>query len=109
MARTKKGRNPFTPKKSLCAMKKDINKGFDRSKILFFYFKNLGHLIWDFRVKKRKEGIFHASTTVEENSKEDAPEEKETRREYYLISALYGSLITEEYIWLIDSGASKHM
>ena len=34
MERTKKGRNPFTPKKSLHAKKKETNKGFEKSKIL---------------------------------------------------------------------------
>ena len=91
-ARTKKGRNPFSPKKSLCAKKKEINKGFEKSKILCFYCQNMGHFIWDCRVKKIKEGRFHASIVVKENSKEDAPEEKETRREYYLVYTLYISL-----------------
>ena len=36
-------------------------------------------------------------------------EEKETRREYYLVSALSGSIIIGEDTWKIDSGASKHM
>ena len=59
-------------------------------------------------MKKRKEGRFHDSTAIEETFKGDAPEEKETRREYYLISSLSESLITREYTWLIDSDASNH-
>ena len=58
-------------------------------------------------MRKRKQGIIYASTILEETSKEDVPEEKETRREYYLVSALSRSLITREDTWLIDSGASK--
>ena len=108
-AKTKKGRKPFAPKKSLHTKKKEIDKGFDKSKLLCFYCQKLGHFIRDCHVKKRKEGRFHASTAVEETSKEDAPKEKETRREYYLVSALFGSLITGEDTWLIDIGASKHM
>ena len=109
MERTKKGRNPFAPKKSLHAKKKEINKGFDKSKLLCFCCQKSGHFIQDCHVKKRKEGRFYASATVEENSKEDAPKEKETRREYYLVSVLSGSLITREDTWLIDNGASNHM
>ena len=60
-------------------------------------------------MKKRKEGIFHASTIVEENSKEYEPNDKETRREYYLISSLSGSLIIGEDTYLIDNDASNHM
>ena len=69
----------------------------------------MGHFIGDCHVKKRKEGIFHASTVVDENSKEDAPEEKETRREYYLVHALSGYLITGEDTWIIYSGSSNHI
>ena len=75
----------------------------------FFYCQNLRHFIRDCCVKKIKEGIFHASTIVEEYFKEDAPKEKETRREHHLISALSRSLIMREDTWMIDSGASKHM
>ena len=93
-ARSKKGRKTFSPKNSLGEKKKETNKGFEKSKILYLYCKNPRQFVRDCHVRERKEGIFHASTTVEENSKEDAPEEKETRREYYLISSLSVSLIT---------------
>ena len=88
IARTKKGRRPFAPKKSLHAKKKEINKGFEKSKLLCFYCQKSRHFIQDCCVKKRKEWSFHASTIVKENSKEDTPEGKERRREYYLVSAL---------------------
>ena len=52
-----------------------------------FLLSKSGTIYMGFPVKKSKEGIFHASKVVEENSKEDAPEEKETTREYYLVSA----------------------
>ena len=63
--RTNEGRKPFSPKKLFLAKKKDITKGFDKSKILCYYFKKLGHFAWNFNTRKRREGIFHASTTVE--------------------------------------------
>ena len=56
--------------------------------------------------KRRNISCFHHH---EETSKEDALEEKETRREYCLISSLSVSLITREYTWMIDNGASKNM
>ena len=59
-------------------------------------------------MRKIKEGRVHDYTSVEETSK-DAPEEKETRSEYYRVSALSIYLIIGEYTWLIDSGASKHI
>ena len=65
--------------------------------------------MWDCRLKKRKEGIFHASIVVEDNSKEGAPEQKETKREYCLVFSLLGYLIIGEYTWMIDGGASKHI
>jgi hypothetical protein len=34
---------------------------------------------------------------------------QETRREYYLISTLFGSLTNGVESWLVDSGASRHM
>ena len=48
---------------------------------------------------------FHTSTTIEyETPQKNAPEEKETRREYYLFSKLFGYLTTIEDTWFIDSG-----
>ena len=38
-----------------------------------------------------------------------ATKEDEPRREYYLISALSGSITNHAKSWLVDSGASKHM
>ena len=60
-------------------------------------------------MKKIKEGIFHASTTIEETSKEYAPKEKETRREYYLVSTFSRYLIIGEDTLLTDNGALKRM
>ena len=41
--------------------------------------------------------------------KTKANKEEEPRREYYLISALSGSITDNATSWLVDSGASKHM
>ena len=38
-----------------------------------------------------------------------ATKEDEPRREYYLISALSGSITDSANSWLVDSGASRHM
>jgi hypothetical protein len=38
-----------------------------------------------------------------------ATKEKEPHKEYYLISALSNTITKSEEIWLIDSGASRHM
>ena len=34
---------------------------------------------------------------------------KSIRKEYYLISTLFGSITNSNEIWLVDSGASQHM
>ena len=36
-------------------------------------------------------------------------EDKETRKEYYLISTLSGTISNSLETWLVDNGASKHM
>ena len=77
MARTKKGRNPFAPKKNFCAKKKEIHKGMNRSKLICFYCKKSGHFTQHCNIRKIKEGRIHASTAVggepsqEKSSKEE--------------------------------------
>ena len=45
--------------------------------------------------KENWKGRFHASITIEdETTKKNALEENETQREYYLVSTLLGSIIT---------------
>ena len=54
-----------------------------------------------------KEGLkllLHKKKKNAKSSKEDEP-----RREYYLISALLGSITNIANSWLVDSGASRHM
>ena len=64
-ARTKKERKFFAPKNTFSAKKKEIHKGMDKSKLIRFYCKKVGHFIRDCNARKRKEGRVHASTVVE--------------------------------------------
>ena len=65
---------------------------------------------------KSKRKRFHASVVVEEVVEEGKPQKRVTRsatreekKEFFLVSALYGTIIDAEHIWLIDSRASRHM
>ena len=94
MARTKKGRKPFAPKKFFHSKKKEITNNFEKSKFKCHHCGKRGHFARECNKRKKDEGNFHASTAVEETSHKITPEEKETRREYYLVSSLSGSIIT---------------
>ena len=50
----------------------------------------------------------YASTTNEEDPR-GSPSRQEKTKEYYLVSALTGSVNTRQDTWLVDSGASTHM
>ena len=60
----------------------------------------MGHFAKDYRSKRREnfqKGKHHASTAEEEDLKKrskGSPHERERRKEYYLVSALSGSLTT---------------
>ena len=74
----------------------------------------MGHYARDYRQPKRRfKRRFQASTSEEEEpkNKKNAKsfKEEESRREYYLISALSRSITNSANSWLVDSGASKHM
>jgi hypothetical protein len=74
----------------------------------------LGHFAKDcwFRKKYTRKGKHHASTTKDDESKRNQKShcnEKENRKEYYLVSTLFNSVFTGPKTWLVDSGASKHM
>jgi hypothetical protein len=89
-------------------------KNIDTSKIKCFSCNKLGHFAKDcwFRKKYPRKGKHHASTAEDDESKRNQKSpsnEKENRKEYYLVSALSSSVFTGPKTWLVDSGASKHM
>ena len=68
--------------------------------------------------EKKRKGRFQASVATEEAKPQEEPQRRQTRaatkeqeqqKEYYLISALSGTITKSEEIWLINNGASKHM
>jgi hypothetical protein len=65
-----------------------------------------------FRKKYPRKGKHHASTVKDDESKRNKKSpsnEKENRKEYYLVSALSSSVLTGPKTWLVDSGASKNI
>jgi hypothetical protein len=91
------------------------------SKVKCFNCNKLGHYARDCRnppSQQRRKGKFQASVATEEAKPQEEPQRRQTRaatkeqeqhQEYYLISALSGTITKSEEIWLMDSGASKHM
>ena len=70
----------------------------------------MGHCERECHPKKKNQGRFCAYTAIEEEKyQNNAPEEKKTRREHYLVSTLSVYLIKSEDTWLIDSGAFKQV
>jgi hypothetical protein len=68
--------------------------------------------------QQKRRGRFQASVATEEAKPQEEPQRRQTRaatkeqeqhKEYYLISALSGTITKSEEIWLIDNGASRHM
>jgi hypothetical protein len=89
-------------------------KSFDTSKIKCFSCNKLGHFAKDcwFRKKYPRKGKHHASAAEDNESKrkQKSPfNEKENRKEYYLVYALSNLVFMGPKTWLVDSGASKHM
>jgi hypothetical protein len=65
-----------------------------------------------FRNKYTRKGKHHASIVEDDESKRNQKipsNEKENRKESYLVSALFISVFMGPKTWLADSGASKHM
>jgi hypothetical protein len=89
-------------------------KSIDTSNIKYFSCNKLGHFAKDycFRKKYPRKGKHHASTTEGDESKrkqKSPSNEKENKKEYYLVSALSSSVFTWPKTWLVDSGASTHV
>jgi hypothetical protein len=85
-------------------------KSIDTSKIKCFSCNKLGHFAkhcW-YRKKNPRKGKHHVSIVEDDESKrrQKIPSnEKETRKEYYLVSALSRLVYTGPKTWLVDSGA----
>jgi hypothetical protein len=89
-------------------------KNIDTYNIKCFSCNKLGHFSKDcwFRKKYSRKGKHHASTFEYDESKRNQKipsNEKENRKEYYLVSTLSSSVFTSPKTWLVDSGASKDM
>jgi hypothetical protein len=87
------------------------------SKVRCFNCKRLGHYAKDCMnppSQQKRKGRFHASVATKEEEPQRrrtkaATKEQEQRKESYLVSALSGTVTKSKEIWLVDSGASKHM
>jgi hypothetical protein len=91
------------------------------SKVKCFNCNKLGHYARDCRSppsQQKRRGRFQASVATKEAKPQEEPQRRQTRaatkeqeqhKEYYLISALSGTITKLEEIWLIDSSASRHM
>jgi hypothetical protein len=65
------------------------------------------------KLRKGHKGKFHIDVVEEKETYKKksgkTPIDQETRKEYYLVSALTDSLKDSAKLWLVDSGASRHM
>ena len=106
----KRGKKHFSQNTFSHPKKKVYNKYFDNSNIRCYNCNKKGHYARNHQAKKRGKGRFLASIAiVDETTQKNASNEKETRREYHLVSVLSRSAITSVETWVVDSGASKHM
>jgi hypothetical protein len=80
----------------------------DASKVRFYTCKKLGHYAFQCpHGKGKRKHHAHAADTEEPTSQKNAKESKD--EEYVFVSALTGTITQGSDIWLMDSGASKHM
>ena len=113
---TKKGKGKKFPYQKNKGRKfRGKRKIVDLSKIRCFSCQKLGHYAKDCLDQRGKyKGKHHAFAT----SIDDEPQRKkaresnhdqDTRKEYYLISALFGTITNSVETWLVDSVTSRHM
>jgi hypothetical protein len=87
------------------------------SKVICFNCKRIGHYAKDYRnppSQQKQRGRFHASVAIDEEETQRrrtraATKEQEQRIESYHVSSLSVIVTKSEEVWLVDSGASKHM
>jgi hypothetical protein len=81
----------------------------DASKVRCYNCKKLGHYAFQCPHKNEKGNRKHHAhaTDTEEPTSKKAKESKD--EEYVFVSALTGTITQGSDIWLMDSGASKHM
>jgi hypothetical protein len=94
----------FKDKKTLAAPGHEHRK--DISKIQCFRCDKYGHIARDCPTKKKRRQ--HAST-VDVDSEPHQRYEDIKDKAFFFISSLLGTIPTDSDIWLIDSGASRHM
>jgi hypothetical protein len=84
------------------------------TRVKCFNCRRKGHFARDCpKIIKGHKSKYRASIAAEDESQKTktkgASSNQETKREYYLISALSGSFTNGVESWLVDSGASRHM
>jgi hypothetical protein len=101
----RKERRNTSPKKTRRSVpdhKKDV------SKIRCFTCKKLGHFSYQCPQGKGKRKHHAHATDMEESTSQKRTKESKDE-EYVFVSALTGTITQGSDIWLVDSGASKHM
>ena len=116
--RTRRGKR-FTSQKKFPPQKEKSRGGFkgkdfDITRVKCYNYQQKGHFARDCpKIRKGHMGKYRASIAAEDESQrtktKGASSNQETRREYYLISTLSGSLSNNVESWLVDNGASRDM
>jgi hypothetical protein len=107
----KKGKGKKFPRKN---KGKGIQKPkYDLSKIISYTYNKPGHYSKDYLSGKMK-SRYHASTaeaSEEPHGKRmrESNSAEQKKKQIILISTLTGSISNNKEIWLVDSGASRHM
>ena len=90
----KRGKKHFSQKKFSHPNKKVYKKYFKNLKIICYNCDKKGHYARECQAKQIVKEIFDASTAIEdETTQKNAFDGNERKREYYLVLALFGSVI----------------